>query len=82
MGLTINTNAAFNSYEAALNEITRLKVENKRLKDALEMFSNRRKLALSLRNESPHVYAFVEAIGCEIDKIRHNPPAHEGETDK
>jgi hypothetical protein len=36
---------------------------------ALEMFENRRKLAHSLRAESPQVAAFVEAIGVEIDKI-------------
>ena len=33
---------------------------------ALEVFSNRLKLAYSLREESPHLYAFVEAIGCEM----------------
>ncbi len=36
---------------------------------ALEMFDNRRKLAYSLRAESPQVAAFVEAIGVEMDKI-------------
>jgi hypothetical protein len=40
-----------------------------RYKAALEMFDNRRKLAHSLRAESPQVAAFVEAIGVEMDKI-------------
>lgn len=38
------------------------------LVDALKVFDNRRKLAYSLRNESPHLYAFFEATGCEMDK--------------
>lgn len=42
-----------------------------KLADAcLEIFENRRKLAYFMRNESREVYAFVEAIGSEIDKIR------------
>jgi hypothetical protein len=40
-----------------------------RYKNVFEMFTNRRKLAHSLRNESHHIAAFVEAIGAEIDKI-------------
>lgn len=43
--------------------------EVEELVEALEMFNNRRKLAHSLRGESPHIAAFVEAIGVEIDKI-------------
>jgi hypothetical protein len=34
---------------------------------ALKVFSNRRKLAYALREESPHLYAFVEATGCVMD---------------
>ena len=37
-------------------------------REALEVFENRRKLAYSMREESRHVYAFVEATGCEMDK--------------
>lgn len=40
-----------------------------RYQSALMMFSNRRKLAYSLRADCPQIYAFVEAIGVEIDKI-------------
>jgi hypothetical protein len=49
--------------------INALRADNSKLRGAVEMFQNRRKLAHSLRAESPHVAAFVEAIGVEIDKI-------------
>ena len=45
-----------------------LEAERDRLRDALEIFDNRRKLAYSLRYESREIAAFVEAIGTEIDK--------------
>jgi len=46
----------------------RYTADREKYQTALTIFDNRRKLAHSLRAESPHVAAFVEAIGVEIDK--------------
>ncbi len=40
-----------------------------RMEPALVMFENRRKLAYSMRNEAPHVYAFMEAVATEMYKL-------------
>lgn len=55
------------NHRAAL-DLKKLQAENAKLRAALRVFENRRKLAHSLRVESPHIAAFVSAIGAEMDK--------------
>lgn len=58
--------------EIAQDALIEVAKTNKRMGDALEYFNNRRKLAYSLRAESPHLAAFVEAVGVGMDQILAN----------
>ena len=52
--------------------------EMERIKTALTYLDNRRKLAYSMRGESKHIYAFMEATCTQFNEIL-NPPEQKEE---